>query len=84
MIILRPQYDQDILVSALYEYILRKQDDLEIDLDRCRDNALMFVQPDSLDLVYWLESNVRLQIACEIFRDITFILKTYRAKPPPK
>lgn len=75
--------NQDILVYALYEYMLRVQDDLECDLRQVRNNALIHTQADDLDLVYWLEGNVKLQTAREIFGDVSRIIKLYRNNRSP-
>lgn len=76
--------DNDLLVIALYEYMLRVQDDLEVDLLQTRNNALRYVDADNVDLVYWLEGNARLQTAREIFADISRIIKMYRfSRLPP-
>lgn len=59
-----------LLITCLYEYILRVQGELEDDLARARK-----LESDNVDLVNWIECNVRLQTAREIFSDITRIIK---------
>lgn len=78
-----PRINQDILVYALYEYMLRVEDDLVCDLRQVCNNALSHIQADDLDLVYWLDGNVKLQTAREIFGDVSRIIKLYRNNRSP-
>lgn len=78
-----PPYEQDILVRALYEYMLRVDEDLECDFKHVRNNALIRQNPDNLDLMYWIEGNVRLQTTREIFGDVSRIIKMYRNNRSP-
>lgn len=66
------------LVTCLYEYMLRIDSVLEDDLARSRK-----LESDNMDLVCWLECNVRLQTAREIFRDISRIIRISGSRSPP-
>lgn len=66
------------LVTCLYEYMLRIDSVLEDDLARSRK-----LESDNMDLVCWLECNVRLQTAREIFRDISWIIRISGSRSPP-